>query len=249
MIRAGEPPSAHIGKAGVDRVLDVLGGGAMMNIMPPFGFLSESALLFLYLAVLIIITICMLFAPVVTRDTMMGVRALQYSGRAGRKVLRLQFFAGLTAAVIIALIEIGAAVAVFGAGVWGSFWDSGLHSFLNVGEFYWFDGTFAQWVFCCSAMIVCISIAAMCVVFVISKKASNYITLLLGLIPAMAVFVGVCVVVFSAPFGVTNSEGQLPLYEYVPIPFAEAYVCGALLIGGIAAVCIMLRRQRRAEIV
>ena len=74
--------------------------------------------------------------------------------------------------------------------------------------------------------------------------SQNYISLLLGLVPALAALVFVCTQVFRSPFAVVGEDGSL--YQNLPIPFAEAYVCGALLLIGAVAAFMVLKKQKRA---
>jgi hypothetical protein len=229
------------------RIMELAGGEELMNIMPPYGFLPATGEVFLYLAVMILLTNCILFAPVITRDNMSGMRALQYSSKAGRKTLNAQLCAMLAAAAVIAVIEIALTFAVFLQGTWGSFLDAGVHSFFNPYSYSWFSGTFGQWLLCCALLILVVSLAATFFVFILSKVSKNYISLLLGLVPVAAVLVLICVLLFTQPFLITV-ESHNGLYQYLPIPFIEAYVGGLLLLASATGTVILLKRQKRAEI-
>jgi hypothetical protein len=232
--------------AGRSRIRDILQSSEMMNILPPYEFSSHAGEAFTYLTVLILLTICILFAPVVTRDNMSGVRALQYSSKAGRKTLRIQLFAMLTSAFLIALSEILVAFAVFARGTWATYIHSGLHSLFTPYSYSWFAGTLEQWLICCAILILAISLATTFFVFILSKMSKNYISLLLGLVPMTAAFVFICIRLFAQPFSITSDSN--PLYRYLPIPFAEAIVGGALFIVGAISASIMLMKQKRASI-
>jgi hypothetical protein len=231
--------------SGRSHIKEILNGGEMMNIMPMHAFFPFTGLVFVMLAILILCSICVFLAPVVTRDNMAGVRALQYASKAGRRALAVQFRAIFLSATMIAAVDIAVVCAIYLRGAWGSFLDSGLHSLFNLYSFSWFGGTFGQWLACCAALILAISLAATFFVFLISKISGNYIALLLRVAPTLAALIFICVFLFAQPFGI---DGNQAMYSYLPIPFAEAYVCGALLIGGGAATALMLKRQKRAEI-
>jgi hypothetical protein len=235
-----------VSEAGANRIYEIILSDSMMNIMPSGGtdMFSLISQLFLFLAILILVTVCILFAPVITQDNMTGIQALQYSSKTGRKALRIQFFAMAAATLLISLIAVGVTFGIYLGGVWSSFLHSGLHSFTNWYAYFWFNGTFGEWLVWVAVLIVGVSFASMCFVFALSKLASNYITLLLGLVPTVAVLVVITTRILVATFGITGSS-----YEIIPIPFVEVYVCAALLgIGGLL-VGLTLKRQKKVELV
>lgn len=59
-----------------------------------------------WVSVFITLSAMLLLAPTVTRDTLTGVRRLQYASRRGRKILRTQFFAAFLSAAGIILAEL-----------------------------------------------------------------------------------------------------------------------------------------------
>jgi hypothetical protein len=240
---------SEIPKPAANRIQELYQNGSMMNILPGDYLLIPSADLFYILAILILATICILFAPVITRDTMTGIQSLQYSSKTGRKALRIQFFAMITAGLIISLVETSIIFAVYLSGIWGNFWDSGLHSFMSShSSFFWLNGTFGQWLLLSAGLVIGVSISAIMFVFFLSKKATNYITSLFGLIPVFVVLVIIYRKIFNMPFGII-ANGPTPLYELIPIPFIEFYACAALLlIGGVLA-CLVLHKQKKLEIV
>lgn len=220
--------------------------GEMQNIFLDYGFMYYTAQTFMLLAILIIATVCLLFAPVLTRDNMTGVRALQYSSKTGRKTLRVQLCAMISAAFLIAALEIAVTFAVFLGGNWKYFLDSKLNTFINRYEFSWFKGTFGQYLLCAAILIAVVSMAALLFVFLLSKVSKNYISLILGLVPVLGALGSFCFFVFySVPFSITNA---FSLSHIFLIPYAEAYVCGLLLLGGAVAAVVMVHRQIRAEI-
>ncbi|MFP3153411.1 hypothetical protein LQZ18_03085 [Lachnospiraceae bacterium ZAX-1] len=229
-------------EGGRSRIGEILRDNEMMNILPPYEFSSHAGEAFTYLAILILLTICILFAPIVTRDNMAGVRALQYSSKAGRKTLRIQLCAMLTSAFMIALAEIAVTFAVFLRGTWASYIHSGLHSLFSPYSYSWFAGTLGQWLICCAILILAVSLAATFFVFILSKVSKNYISLLLGLVPVTAAFVFICVLLFAQPFSITSESNNL--YRYLPIPFAEAFVGGVLLAVGAISAGIMLNKAK-----
>jgi len=54
--------------------------------------------------------------------------------------------------------------------------------------------------------------------------------------------------VFGATFAIISS-GVRPLYSIIPIPYVEVYVCGLLLLIGVVMAGVLLKKQKRAEVV
>jgi hypothetical protein len=195
---------------------------------------------------MIFLSIAILLAPIVTRDTMSGVRALQYSSKAGRKIMRIQLFAMITVSAVIAILQIIATYAVFSAGTWQDFWTSGIHSFLNCWGYNWFDGTFGVWIILSAILILGLSLIVALFVFIISKASKNYITLIVWLIPLLVVLIILCNYLLMQPFSVTD---YFAIYKYIRIPYAEFYVCGILFLIGMIASGVLLSKQRQAEVI
>lgn len=242
----GNPYDFAISDRAKTTIQEIYASGEMRNIFPGDGFIDYTAQTFMMLAILIIATVCLLFAPVLTRDNMTGVRALQYSSKTGRKTLRVQLCAMISAAFLIAALEIAVTFAVFLGGNWKYFLNSKLNTFINRYEFSWFKGTFGQYLLCAAILIAVVSMGALLFVFLLSKVSKNYISLILGLVPVLGALGSFCFFVFySVPFSITNA---FSLSHIFLIPYAEAYVCGLLLLGGAVAAVVMVHRQTRAEI-
>ena len=63
--------------------------------------MREACYVCMVLAIMIMLTVCLLFAPVLARDNMTGVRSLQYSSKTGRKVEKIQLCVMLSTAFLI----------------------------------------------------------------------------------------------------------------------------------------------------
>ncbi len=229
-----------------EHVMQLLQSDDYMGILPENGFLPQTTNTFFCLAVLILMTISILFAPILTKDTMSGVLALQTASKIGRKSLRIQLLAMLSAGLLIAAVELGITFAAYLPGIWQRFLDAGLHSFLNRYSFFWFTGTFGQWLFCCAGLVIALTLAATLCIFMLSKLCKNYITLLIGLIPTLAALVGIGYFVLLFPFAIV-SENQT-FYHILPLPFGELYICAALLLLTTVATLLLLKQKKRAEL-
>jgi hypothetical protein len=236
-----------ISPEGVARVREIWSGDEILGILPQYvtyqinGIYRTSFLLILG-------TLLILLAPIVTKDNMAGVRALQYSSKTGRKALNIQFAAMMFTALIVATIQIAAIFGLFIGRVWHPFLDTGLHSLFNRGTYNWFAGTYWQYFILIFLLMLTLAFAVAMLVFVFSKLSKNYITLLLGIIPLSIVLFSLSFRLFTDPFAVLSDDG-FTLYRMIPIPYIEAYICGLLLLIGGMAAGVLLKKQKRAEVV
>jgi len=232
----------------INAIHKLIDSGAKRDIFPGYPFMREACYVFMVLAIMIMLTVCLLFAPVLTRDNMTGVRSLQYSSKTGRKVEKIQLCAMLSAAFLIAAVEIGAVFALFLNSPWKYFLDCRLNSFINSYAYSWFPGTFGQYLLCMAGLILAVSIGAALIIFMLSRASKNYISLLLCMIPALAFLIFLCAAAFIEPFSIMGTFSK-PLFGYIPVPYIEGWLCGLLLLGGAVTVAAVLKRQKRAEVV
>jgi hypothetical protein len=218
----------------------------MYTILPGYA-LYRIRSLYTSLIIMILGTIIILLAPVITKDNMARMSALQYSTKTGRKTLAIQLAAMLFSAFIIAAVQIAVVFGLFIRVAWFRYLGSGLHSFTDPYNYSWFSGTFLQYFLTIAAFMLIFTLAAAMLVFALSKLSKHYITLLLGIVPlAAALFFG-GYWVFRTFLNITSSYTAC-LYSYIPIPYVEAYICGLLLIIGAVAAGLLLKKQKRAEV-
>ena len=96
--------------------------------------------------------------------------------------------------------------------------------------------------------MLALAFATAMLVFVFSKLSKNYITLLLGIIPLSIVLFSLSFRLFTDPFAILSDDG-ITFYRMIPIPYIEAYICGLLLLISGAVAGVLLKMQKRAEIV
>ncbi|MDR0984685.1 MAG: hypothetical protein LBL93_06780 [Ruminococcus sp.] len=220
--------------------------GAINNILP--GFAMENLnLIYPLTAILLIISLCILLAPVITKDNMARMDSLQYSSKAGRKILKIQLAAMLTVGALLSIFIGGGALLIFVAKGFHSFLNSGLNSFMTTFDYSLFTGNYMQYFFSVFGMLFTVSIAATFIIFSLSKLSRQYISLLLGVVPLTAILTFLMIQLFKSPFSIIDADSEA-LYQIIPIPFIEAYICGLLLVIGFITAMIVIRRQQRAEI-
>ncbi|MCL2627916.1 MAG: hypothetical protein FWD44_04365 [Oscillospiraceae bacterium] len=227
----------------MERIRDIHDSGEMQYILP----LTSHVDLFSNIFIITIATLFILLAPVVTRDNMSGVRSLQYSSKTGRKTLAIQLAAMLFSAFAIAVLQIGIILGAYTFSFWYAFINSGLHSlFTQLPGYNWFSGTYGQFFIAVGLLMLSVSLVITLLLFVFSKMSKNYITLLLPTVPIATAFVFLCVLMFSEPFAIISYN--VTLYQMIPIPFVEAYICIAMLLLAAIPAGVVLARQRRAEV-
>jgi len=215
------------------------------SVMPAYFFTGYTGQAIAQLAILLACSVCVLLAPILTRDGMTRVRHLQYASKAGRKTLRAQFWAMLFTSALVAIIEITVTYAAY-LKPWRPFLRSKINSPMDHASFFWYTGTVGGWLFWVAVLLFVFSLAAACFMFLLSKASKQYIALLLAVLPATA---GLCFLgnlTFTLPLAMGGYSNAL--YAYLRVPFAEVLVCGVLLGIGTALAGGMIRKSRRAEV-
>ena len=233
------------------RIMEIYESGAIRNILPGFAMYRVNGMYFL-IALMVLAAVALLLAPVITKDNMNGITALQYSSKTGRKTLGVQLAAMLFTAFVVAGIIAAAVFGVLIGQVWHSFLGSGLNSFSDIYSLNLFPGNFGQYFLIIAGLILAMSLATAMFIFLLSKLCKNYISLILGLVPVSGVLIFIAYILFKAPFALTNSYSSMgidvPLFFVTNIPYTEAYVIGLLAAIGIAVSTLLLKKQKRAEI-
>ena len=229
-----------------EHVMRLIAEQAAQASVWPYELDKDAALVAQLLAVLIVLSLAALLAPVLTKDNMHSLRQLQYASKTGRKTLCAQLWAMLTAACLVAGIEIAGALGFFSRFVWREFLPVQMNSAFAIGTYYWYTGTFRGWLWAVAGMLLLSALFAACVMFLLSKASKNYISLLLAVLPAAA-GMGVAGVLLNAmPLGIT---GSVDYYVGVlRLPFAEAWIGLALLIIGGVLAGLALKRNRKADV-
>lgn len=233
------------------KIMEIYESGAIKNILPGWAMYNVNGIYFL-LALMVLAAVTFLLAPVITKDNMSGITALQYSSKKGRKTLGVQFAAMLFTAFVVAGIMSATVFGVLIGQVWRNFLGSGLNSFADIYGFNMFPGNFGQYFLIIAGLILAMSIAAVMFIFLLSKLCKNYISLILGLVPMTGALIFISYILFKAPFALTNSSSSMgidaPLFFFTNIPYSEVYAIGLLAAIGIAGSMLLLKKQKRVEI-
>ena len=193
------------------------------------------------LGILLVLSSLVLLAPLLTADRIKKVHHLQYSTRYGRNIVKKQFVAMLLSSAILTtalIIVFGAIYSVNGVQV---FWNSYVSSF---NSYYYLSVpvTFGQYTMIMIGLVYLLGLAVSTIAFALSRFCSNYIALIAGIIPTVIAMSMLCVyIVFNMPLNAFHAETGLALFE--PI------VCFVLLVIGIAISVLIVRRERKIDIV
>jgi len=228
---------------GLNKIREIYHSDAILYLVPELRI--EGALY--HLTVLILGSVFILAAPVITRDNMSGVRGLQYSSKTGRKALTIQFIAVIVSALVVITAIVGGLLSLYLSTVMRPFLDSGLHSILNPNMFNWFTGTFLQYYLLVGLMLIGFALVITMLLFVISKISKNYITMLLISIPLIVLMFNLAMPLFRYPFAIFTSDG-FTFYRLIPVPFIEAYILIALFLAAAITSGSLLMKQNHAEI-
>jgi hypothetical protein len=229
------------------RYREILTSGEVYDILPEAVGYSVSDMMIPLMALILVLT-AFLFAPLITGDRMTGVQALQFSSKAGRRVLTAQLGAMLatTFAVTTAALA-GAGGVMFFLG-WRNFVDASLNSFMAewLGRF-WFEGTFGQYLICMAGLAYVLSFAHAFVCFLISKRSRQYISMLLALAPWVALYTIFLYFLLNRPFAFVSAS-MASIGSAVGIPYIEVWISAALLIGAFLLARLSLMKSRGTDL-
>jgi hypothetical protein len=201
---------------------------------------------FYFLITIAIIAAGILLLPVVTRDRHSNLIDLQYSSKAGRRILRTQFAAYMTSAFIAAVVIFGGVTALFlarNAVFYERFYNQQIASLFWGTHLPWFDITYLQFVGIGVALGIVVITAAAGLFFLLSVYSRNYVMLALKAVPAIVLFaqIGNRVVFYTLMF-------QNPLYAAIPVVGIEFIVSGFVLVASTGLCVFACKQAARKEV-
>ena len=214
---------------------------AWRNILP--AELPEAFSTYLgYVLIWVCVSCCLLLSPMPVRDRMRSMRPLQWSSRHGRDILRTQFAASMLSGAALTAINL----LVFG----GLFMTHGIHtffgcrmfSFMHTG-FSWINPTFGAWCLLLVFLIYLTGMGITAIAFFLSLHSTNYVAMLLKLIPLVILTALLCPRLLIRLFYYGNS-----LYQLTSIPGIEGYTALLILATGLILFMITSHRQKRQEL-
>lgn len=209
------------------RVKDIINNKKRDGILP-YEIMGNTMEYWRWCSVFIILSVIILIAPNITKDTLTGVRKLQYASKCGRKILKTQFFATILSAIGIAVLEVIILAVLYAKlGTW-YFWNNPINSFF-FGDIYWFDLNYGQYLLVILLLIILFTGSVAGIAFSLSCFSRNYISLMLKIIPVFFVL------------GMLNNNCIIyllsfdnPLYKLTGLKGMEIYIgITVLLLGAV----------------
>ena len=188
------------------------------------------------------LAVCILTAPLLVRERMNRMRSLQWSSKQGRSVIWKQFGAVVLSAVIILTVYLVIFGAIFATNKTWLFWDCRMYSFdTMIGC--WGNWTYGTYCMVLVGIYYLVGIASCGLAFLISYVSSNYVSMLLKLIPVLVVLLLGCSNFAFEAFYYWNQ-----LYCLTRIPYIEAIAPAVLFLAAMGVVSVVCRRQKKAEL-
>ena len=135
-------------------------------------------------AILLLIGVVILTAPMITRERLTGVETLQFSSKRGKRIVVSQYMAVMLSAIFFIAVGITVLYGLYAGNGVGFFWNNPINSFYY-SEIYWYDMTYGQYILCLLAIIICYIMGTVGITFALSCHSKNYISLMLKLVPVL----------------------------------------------------------------
>lgn len=225
----------------IDRLHEIFASEQYRGIMP-INVMEDTDNYIKQLAILAVLSVIVLVSPLVATDRMRDVYLLQYTSKRGRRVLLNQLLAILISALMLVTLLVGIAMALYSKTGIQPLWNNGMTSFIGFIDF-WFNITLGQYLLLSIGMVYLCAIGAALLAFALSKLSRNYISLILKLIPAFILFAMLGNEVFHFSFSMQNS-----LYRLTGVVGIEPVSWGIVLAAGLALSLLLIRRERRVDI-
>ncbi len=194
------------------------------------------------LMALAILSVCIMTVPLLVRDRMYRMRSLQWSSKKGRSIIFAQFGAVVLSAFLLATIYLVIFGAIFATNQTWLFWNCRMYSFDAITPC-WGNWTYGTYCIILAAIYYVVSIGSAALAFLLSRFSSNYVSMLLKLIPMYVVLYVMCRNFSFEVFYYSND-----LFKLIGIPYIEAIVPMLLLVIGIAAVVLVCKKQKNMEL-
>ncbi len=197
------------------------------------------------LAVWIVLGVTVLLSPTLVRDRLHRMRAAQWASRRGRRVLGVQFAAGVCSAFVLAAVSIVLYAIPFLGQQPLALARCPLFDW-SFSTYPWFDGTYGQYLIALVLLLLALGIAAGALTVFLSQYSGNYVAMLLKAIPLYIVLgplFGTWLMTWPYWFrGLVDDV-------YSTIPCGAETVCVLLLLAvGMGLLLTACHRQKKREL-
>ncbi len=176
-----------------------------------------------------ILSVVILLTPFGVRENLSRMPSEQWPTRTGRGICRYQFAAMLLSSAALFLLELLIFGSIYATTGTGFFWNSPTQTFL-LGDFFWFDLTYGQYVLCSLGMVLLLMLGAAGAVFALSYVSTSSISAILKVLPLTVALVFATAAVTVHPFTDANE-----LYQHTRIMGVEGMLCGLVCLLGLSA--------------
>lgn len=213
------------------------------NLIPYF-LCDDFSLYAANVGIIMVTAVLFLVSPLLVTDRLQNIHLLQYSSFTGRRVLRVQLAAVMTSAFFLALILcVGAYGMMFSAYI-DDYWNARIMNYSGLTmQFY--NITFGTYVLLLGEMSVVFCMGAAGAAFVLSRVSANMVSLLIKMVPVCALF---ALILFYSLNRALSYSWIGPNFFRGKFDLPEIWILLFLSLLGIAAALMLIRRERRAEV-
>ena len=194
----------------------------------------------------ILIALGLLIPFVFVKDTMLKIKATQWSSKRGRNIVKSQYIATQLWSLMTITVMLGVFLYPLKNTEFTRYFSSGLNSFLGES---WFQGrnysfleiTFGSWLCLVILLVYLVGMSFSHILFFIGQTSRNYLNMLMKVIPMLTVFIILSSLIFNYAFYLENK-----IYQWTGIVNSELYVSLLLLIAsvGIGITPIFMSKKR-----
>ena len=208
------------------------------HLMDVFSLYAATAGVFAVAAVMLLVI------PLLITDRSRKINMLQYSSMAGRKVFKIQFAATLTSAFILSLILTAVLFAPLVKAA-AEYWNASI--FHGGIVFVWlYDITFGQYVLLLAGMIIASCVGAAGFAFILARFSSNIVGVMIKAVPAGATL---CVLTaYAVNLALADMNFFFNAIFGGRFDMPEIIVCGAIGLVGVTVSALVVRRERRVDL-
>lgn len=206
----------------------------------------EFSLYVAIVGVVVIVATILLISPLLISDRMGKMNLLQYPTIVGRRIFPLQFATTIVSTLVLSILLIGAAYLPFLAAGASAYWEAPIMSYTGM-NIQLYNITFGQYALILAGMVVVLSIATACFVFLLARFSGNIVTMLIKMVPAAIAVAGLAVISINMALSDTNLVFTTVFQGSFRAP--EVIVCGVLALAALIATAIVIAREKYADVV
>jgi len=191
-----------------------------------------------------LVAVMILIIPLIIIDRSRMINLLQYSSAVGRKIFRIQFSAAGISTIVLSGVLTVMSFAVFLSRT-AEYWNASIMS-LGGDGMWMYDVTFGQYVIFLGGMIISACVGTACFAFVLARFSANIVTVMIKSIPVGAALAAILVLSADRAFSCNNIVFNRVFVGRFDMP--EVVMCGAIGTLGVLAAALVVRREKRIDV-